>query len=93
MTRAERDLRAGAILKSRAYILREIARQVKRLGLPNAPETTRQARLEIVADLAKMGSVLYKVAADLIDKSDESPEVLKAKQILAVSAKRVLPWP
>ncbi len=92
MTRAERDRRAAALLKSRAARLRELARQVERLGLPNAQETTRQARLDIVADLGQLGGEAYKIAADLIDRSDTSPEGLEAKDNLIEAAKRVLPW-
>ena len=91
MTRAERDRRAAALLKSRAARLRELARQVERLGLPNAQETTRQARLDIVADLAQLGGEVDKIAADLIDRSDKSPEGLEAKDSLIEAAKRVLP--
>lgn len=92
MTRPERDRRAGALLESRAARLQELARQVKRLGSPNAQETTRLARLDIVADLARLGGEVYKIAADLIDRSDTSPEGLEAKDSLIESAKRVLPW-
>ncbi len=44
MTRAERDRRAGAMLKARAAMLRELAREAKRLGRPNAKASTREAR-------------------------------------------------
>ena len=92
MTRTERDLRCGAVLKSRAFRLWELARQVKHLGLPNAKETTRQERLFIVADLAQLGGEVYKMAAVLIDSSDTSPEGLEAKKNLIEAARRVLPW-
>jgi adenylosuccinate lyase len=92
MTRAHRDRRAGALLKSRAARLRELTCQMKRLGLPNAQETARQARLDIVADLAQLGGEVYKIAADLIDLSDTSAEGLEAKNSLIEAAKRVLPW-
>ncbi len=59
--------------------------------MPNAHETTRQARLDIVADLAQLGSELYSAAADLIDRSDTSPEALTAKDLLLSAVKRVLP--
>ena len=92
MTRPERDQRAGALLKSRAARLRELARQVKRLGWPNAHETTRHARLDIVADLAQLGGEVFKIPADLIEHSDTSPEGLEAKNSLIEAARRVLPW-
>ena len=59
MTRGGRDRRAAALLEARAATLRELARKVKRLEWPKAQETTRQARLDIVADLAQLGGELY----------------------------------
>ncbi len=52
MTRAERDRRAGAMLKARAATLRELAREAKRLGRPNAKASTREARKAIAAHQA-----------------------------------------
>ncbi len=62
-------------------------------GLPSAHATIRQARLDIVADLAQLGGELYSAAADLIDRSDTSPEALTAKDVLLSAVKRVLPGP
>ncbi len=92
MTRPERDQRAGALLKSRAARLRELARQVKRMGFPNGPETMRRERNDIVADLAQLGGEVFKIAADLIDRKDTSAEALEAKNSLIEAARRVLPW-
>ncbi len=46
-----------------------------------------------MADLAQLGSELYSAAADLIDRSDTSPEALTAKDLLLSAVKRVLPGP
>ncbi len=90
--RVERDRRAGALLKTRAVRLRELARQVKRMGFPNGPETMRRERNDIVADLAQLGGEVFKIAADLIDRKDTSAEALEAKNSLIEAARRVLPW-
>ncbi len=82
MTRAERDRRAGAMLKARAAMLRELAREAKRLGRPNAKASTREARKAIAAHQARIGGELYTAAADLLDQSDMPPEAAAAQKML-----------
>ena len=82
MTRAERDRRAGAMLKARAAMLREIAREVKRLGRPNAEESTREERMVIAEYLGVIGGELYSTAADLLEHPDMTPEASAAQKLL-----------
>ncbi len=82
MSRAGRDRRAGALLKSRAATLRQLAREAKRLRRPNATANTRQARQSIAARLAQLGGELYTAAADLLDQSDMPPEAAAAQKML-----------
>ena len=86
MTRAERDRRAGAMLKARAATLREIAREVKRLGRPNVKATTPEARMMIAAHLAGIVGELFTAAAELLDQPDMPPEASAAEQKLRAAA-------
>ncbi len=53
MSKTERDRRAGALLKSRAATLRQLAREAKRLGRPNAMANTREADMSPEATAAQ----------------------------------------
>ena len=44
-----------------------------------------------MADLAQLGGEVFKIPADLIERSDTSPEGLEAKNSLIEAARRVLP--